>query len=279
MPFDDAVSGFLIAVACGVVLGIAVLLIIYKMVDGDIPFLAGFAALVMVMFSMVLAIKAPFPAVPGIVLVMALTLMALFPYAEQKLEEFELRGIEANQIARSYAAIQMRPDNFAAKIELAKQLYAHQFPIQGINLMESTLQGLSAQRDDVQNRSMRDVFYREDALLQRWKNTPTQTDAKSFVCPSCGNRNEPHEVFCTKCQRPYMLDIVRGQEVRPRVWGKLVLTWAAIALFIPGAVVIGMSVDGFLKILAFGGGLGIVGGLIAWLFKPPKHAVEFLSDL
>lgn len=277
MPPDEAIGGFLIAIACGVVLGVAVLLIIYKMVDGDIPILAGLGALIMIMFSMVLAIRPPHPTVPGIVLVMALTLMALFPYAEEKLEEFELRSIDANQIAKSYATIQMRPDNFAAKIELAKQLHAHDFPTQALQLMESTLQVLSNQRDDVQNRSMRDVFHREDALLKRWKSTPIQQETKSFVCPTCGNRNAPNEIFCSKCQRPYMLDIVRGQEVRPRVWGKLILAWAAIALFIPGAAAIGMNLSGALQVLAFGVALAAVGGLIAWLFKPPKHAVEIYS--
>src|SRR4051794_4803078 len=116
----DAIGSFFIAIACGVVLGVAVLLLIYKMIDGDLPVVAGASALIMILLAMALAIRPPHPSVPGVVLVCALALMAFFPYAEGVLEEFELRAVDANLIAKSYAAVQMRPDNFAAKFELAK---------------------------------------------------------------------------------------------------------------------------------------------------------------
>lgn len=275
MPVDEVLGSFFIAIACGVVLGIAALLLIYKMVDGDLPPAAGLSALIIIALVMALAIRPPHPSVPGVVLVMALTLMAFFPYAENVLEQFELRAVDANRMAKSYAAIQARPDNFAAKFELAKLLHEHGFQAQAINLAGSTLTSLSHDRDDVRNSSVRDMFYREEALLQRWQQVPA--DPHPITCTSCGTPNQPHEIFCAKCGRPYLLDVVRGQEIKPRVWAKLVLAWASLALLIPGAVAIVMSLDGIVRILSFAGALAIVGLLLTWLFKPPKHAPEVWS--
>jgi hypothetical protein len=270
---EENIAGFMIAVASGIVLGVAVLLLIYKMVDGDLPVAPGLCALIMIVLSMALAIRPPHPVVPGVVLVFALTLMAFFPYAEQVLEAYELRAVDAERLARSYAAVDVRPDNFAAKFELARLLHSHGFKAQAVHLSGSTLATLDTQRDEVKNRSMRDVFHREEQLLKRWHGE--SQNAEALKCPGCGAFNRPNELFCNGCGRPYMLDIVRGQEVKPRVWAKLVLAWAALALLIPGAVAIAMSMEGIVRIVTFTGAIAVVGGLIAWLFRPPKHAPVF----
>lgn len=270
---DEALGVLLIAIACGVVLGIAALLIVYKVIDKDLPVPHGICALIMIMVVMALAIHPPHPAVPGVVLVVSLSLMVFFPYAVQVVENHELRGIDAERLAKCYAAVAMRPDNFAAKFELANLLHGHGFVTQAITLSNSTFAGISDERDDVKNRSLRDVFHREQVLLKRWQTEPQNTNA--VKCPSCGAFNRPTEVFCSGCQQPHLLNVVRGQEVRSRVFAKLLIAWAAIALFIPMAVSVGMNFEGAVRVAAFGGGLAIVGGLIAWLFKSPKHAITY----
>jgi hypothetical protein len=270
MPPDDALAGFMIAVASGVVLGIAVMLIVYKMVDGDLPVGPGLCAMIMVLVAMALAIKAPHPVVPGLVLVLSITLMVFFPYAEQKLEEFELRRVDANRMAKSYEAVRVRPDNFAAKFELGRILHDHGFVSQAIHLTGTTIAGLDTHKDEIQNRSLKDVFHREEVLLKRWQSEPQKTNA--VKCIRCGCFNKTTELFCTSCGRPYMLDIVESQEVKPRVWAKMVLAWAALAMFIPGAVAIGMNLSGIVRAVTFTGAVGAVGVLLYWLFKPPKHA-------
>ncbi len=272
MPPDEALGVFLVSIATGLVLGTAVLLLIYKMVDGDLPVLPGICSLIMILFAMALAIKPPHPAVTGVIFVLALTLMAVFPYAEQKLEEFELRAIDAERLARSFSAVQARPDNFAAKFELARQLYDLGFHAQAIHLTSSTLDGLDTEQDQVRNQSLRDVFHREQVLLRRWQGQPM--GAGALKCPSCGAFNRPTDLFCSGCGQPHMLNIVRGQEVKPRVWAKLVLAWAALALFIPGSVAIGMNLDGVVRFATFAASLAAVGILIGWLFRPPKHAKQ-----
>lgn len=275
MSPDEAIGVFMIAIAVGVVQGIAVLLLIYKMVDGDLPVGAGLGALVMIGLSMALAIHPPHPVVPGVILVLSLTLMAFFPFAEQKLEEFELRAIDAARLSRCFEAVRVRPDNFAAKFDLARLMYAHGFHAQAMQLTGSTLATLSEQVDEVRNRSLKDIFHKEQILLTRWQQGPQ--NSQTVKCPGCGAFNRPEALFCTGCSRPYMLDIVQGQEVKPRVWAKLVLAWATLALFLPAFVAIGMNLEGILRVAAFAGSLVVIGLLIAWLFRPPAHAPPFYS--
>jgi hypothetical protein len=275
MVATDAIPALLIALASGVVLGIAVLLIIYRMIDGNLHVGVGICALVMILVAMSLAVRPPHPAVPGVVLVSALALMAFFPFAEQKLEEFELRAVDAGRMAKSYKAIEVRPDNFAAKFELAKVLHEHGFGHHAIFLAKATLGSLSDEKDEVRNRSMRDVFHREELLLRRWQTEGLGLETQK--CPGCGTNNAATEIFCAGCGRPYLLDIVQGQEVRPRVWAKLVLSWAGLALFIPAVVAIAMNLDGMVRFGAFVGAFVAIGALLAWLFKPPKHSVPVWS--
>lgn len=270
MAFDDAIGTFLIAIACGVVMGIAVLMLIYKMVDGDLPVGAGLVALILIVFSMALAIHPPHPVLPGVILVITLALMAFFPYAERVLEDHALREVDANRLARTFEAVRVRPDNFAAKFELAQLLHRHGFQAQAMQLAGSTLASLSTEQDQLRNRSMRDVFYREEALLKRWQQGPQ--NAHSVKCPGCGATNQPTDLFCRSCGRPYMLEIVQGQGIKPRVWGKLVLAWAVLALFIPLNVAIAMNLEGVVRIAAFVAGLGGVAALLTFLFRPPAHA-------
>jgi len=276
MSQDEAIGALLTALGSGMVLSLATLFVIYKMVDGDMPLLAGLGSIVMIVLCMILAIKPPHPAVPAVVLVSVITLLAFFPFAEQKLEEFELRKIDAERLARSFGVVEARPDNFASKFELARAIYGHGFQAQAIYLAESTLAGLSTEKDDVKNRSLRDIFQREEILVRRWKAAPI--GQQTFKCVSCGALNRPEDLFCHECHRPYMLDIVRSQEVKPRVWGKLVLAWASLALFVPAAVAIAMTLDEIPRMIAFGAALALVAGLISWLFRPPKHSQAFYGD-
>ncbi|HTQ09163.1 MAG TPA: hypothetical protein VMI31_03745 [Fimbriimonadaceae bacterium] len=269
-PTDVAVGALLTTLGTGMVLSIAAVFIVHKMVDKDLSIPAGIGAMFVMILCMILCVKPPHPVVPAVVLISVVTLLAFFPFAEQKLEEFELRKIDAERLARAFGIVEARPDNFAAKLELAKWIHEHGFAAHAIYLAESTLSQLSTEKDDVKNRSMRDLFSREEGMLRRWKTEPP--GQQTYKCMSCGALNRPEDLFCHGCRRPYMLDIVRSQEVTSRVWAKLVLAWAALALFIPGVVAIAMVLDGVLRISAFVAALAVVAVFVSWLFRPPKHA-------
>ncbi len=73
----EGLASLAIAIFASVVMGIAALLIIYKMVDGEFPFLQGMVALIIVFLMIALAVIAKSPVVPGTIFVVALTSMAV----------------------------------------------------------------------------------------------------------------------------------------------------------------------------------------------------------
>lgn len=259
----------LVTLATGLTMAIAAIVIIYRMIDGALHVAIGFSALIIMAAVMALAIKPPHPAVTGVVLVVTLTLLAFFPYAEGVIERTELRSIRGDQMARSYAAMQARDDNYVARFELAQQLYNQGFQPQAIELARSTMAKLSEKKDEVANRSVADIFYKEQAMLKRWMSQPVASPYTH--CPACGHSNRVEDYFCVKCGEPYPFLIISKREVKSKVMGKLVIGWALLALFLPGFVAIAMGLSGGVRIAAGCGSLIAVGAVLYWLFKPPDY--------
>lgn len=260
----------LITLGTGLVMAIGVLFLVWRMIDGDLPFVFGVVAIVLMMVALALAIKPPHPAIPGVVLVVMLTLLAFFPYAEGVLENVELRAVNAGQMARAFEVVRLRPDNYVAKFELARHLHDHGFKSQAIALSSATMAQLGTTRDEVKNQSMQDLFYKEQILLKRWHAEPGSVPVTT--CPSCGQVNRAEDFVCAKCGANYPFEIIARNEVRPKVMGKLVLAWGCLAVAFPGIVAAALHFEGTMRIVAFVGGLVLVGVLFAWLFKPPSYA-------
>lgn len=260
----------MMAVASGIILSLAVLLLVHRMIDGALAVGPGLAAILLVFPTMVLAIKPPHPAVPFVIFVVVVTLMLFFPFAEHTISEAELRSIQSNQLARSYAAVQARADNFAAKFELARMLHDRGFRAAAIELTATTLATLATERDEVRNQSIRDVFHKDEQLLRRWRTE--SADTTPYPCPSCGRVNAPALAFCAGCGRPHLLDLLQGRDVRPRIVAKLVVAFAAVALFIPASVAAGLVTGGVWRYVSFIVCFAGVAALLVWLFRPPQIA-------
>jgi hypothetical protein len=271
---QDAIPALLVAVSSGIVLSIAVLLIIYKMIDGDVHVGVGFPAIVVIMALLLMSVKPPFPAMPGIVLVVALTLMAFFPFALNTIERFELQAIDTDRMERAYRSLAEKPDNLAALFELSRCLHQHGMASHAIAITSATLEGLSRQIDPVRNASLRDAFRGEDYMLKSWIRERDQKGATNdpVKCPSCGSVNAIGQPVCLSCKRPYLLDLARQQDIRPKILSRLVLAWAVLAGFLVGTVSLGMNFQGPTMVVMFSGALAGVAFFLNWLFKKPKLA-------
>jgi len=271
---DDMVGGLMISVAAGVVLGIATLLIIYKMIDGDIPVALGLGSIVGIVGVLLLTTRPPHPAIPGIVLVVALTLMAFFPFAHAQLDKADLRTFDISRLEKSYKALELRPDNFAAKLEVARALESQGLVHQAIAIANATLDTIPSERDNVSNKSLRDSFRDEDYRVKLWMKNAGKTPlyAEHMRCQACGHENPLHAALCEKCGHAYLLDVARKSDNKPKVMGKLVLTWALLALYIVGAASIGVSMSGVVGIITLFAALAGLGGILAWLFRSPRLA-------
>jgi len=268
----EGLPALAVTIACSVVLGIAVLLIIYKMIDGDLPMIPGIGGLCAILFLLGMCAKPVSDVIPGVILVVTLTCMVLFPFAAEELEKAALRALDTERLIKVYNTYVDRPDNISAVFEISQSLYKHGMRGHAIALATSAMNTLSERVDPVQNRSFRDTFRREEYMIKNWARE-AEKDPKGnrpIACPKCGNVNPLGTLICEKCQRPYLLDIAHNMNIRPRIYGRLMIAFAALA----GTIVLGASVgtmfSGAIQLIVILLTLAGVGGLIYWLFKPPK---------
>ena len=270
----EMVGGLMIAVASGVVLGIAVLLIVYKMIDGDIPVAMGLGSVVGIMGVLVLTVRPPHPAIPAVVLVVALTLMAFFPFMLNQLDRADLNSFDVARLERAYQSLAERPDNFASKLEVAKALHSQGMVHQAIAIATATLDAIPNQKDNVTNRSLRDQFRDEDYKVKQWMRQAGTVPlyADHLRCRACNHDNPLTAIVCEKCGNSHLLDAAKRGDNKSKVIGKLVLSWGLLALFIVGSAAAGLAlpgIGGFLIIVVL---LAAIGGLFAWMFRRPGMA-------
>ncbi len=274
LTVDEMVGGLMVSVAGGVVLGIAGLLIVYKMIDGDIPVWAGAGSLVGIIGVLLIMARPPHPAVPAIVLIVALTLMAFFPFMLHQLDRADLNSFDVGRLQKAYQSLAGRPDNFASKLEVANALHSQGLVHQAIAIANATLDSIPNGRDNLTNRSLRDRFKNEDYRVKQWMRTAGKVPlfADHMICRGCNHENPIHAIVCEKCGNNYLLDVARRGDNKAKVIGKLVVSWGLLALFLVGSASAGLAMPG-------GGGIAVIllslvgiGFLFAWMFRRPGVA-------
>jgi len=268
----EALPSFAFAIINGIILGVAFLLVMYKMIDGEMPAAAGLTTMGVILFMLTMSVKPVHPALPLIILVVAITLMAITPFALEQLEKAELRALETDRLIRVYDAFVERPDNTAALFEIAERLYAHGMRANAIAISSAALAGVSQKIDPVRNTSVRDHFRKEEYQLKRWiRENPDPALLTVPACPGCGHVNPPEQLVCEKCGRPYLIDTAYNLNVRPKVYGKLVFAFAAVAGLIVAASAVGLNFSGGIELLMLIVVIGGIGGAFYYLFFRPYH--------
>jgi hypothetical protein len=264
---------FIVAIPCIIVVALSSLMIVLKMISGDIPFLPGMGSLGVLITIMWFCVNPPHPMVPAVALVVVIGSVISYPFVEKQLELREQRSYDLSRLERAFAAIAQKPDNHSAAFEAARWLWQQGFRQDAIAIAEATLNRLDTKRDEVRNTSMRDMFRAEEHMLRQWKReTPVQERAESRVCPACKTRNEPGAINCSGCQRQYLLDKARLANFKDKVFAKLVVSYAAICGLIVGGAAIGMAVEGPLRWVGVILSVLLVGGLLALILRPPSAA-------
>lgn len=272
MPsLDELVGSLLITGVDIIVMGITIILILHRMIAGDLRTEAGILAISACLFLMWISIKPSHPAIPALALIVVITLVTFFPFALTMLEKAEMRAIDTEQLDKAYAALRARPDNTAAKLQIAKMLHDQGLREHAIAVAGAALGSLSTEVDPVHNRSVRDLFYNEAILLRRWQQEQVAEPKRlpPFVkCPSCGKENVVGDLLCMGCGRPYLLDAVSQTDSGGKIMSKLVMAWAAVAAFFVGGVTVALTFEGAVRLILFVSALAGVGAFITWLFRP-----------
>lgn len=251
------------------VMGFAFIWIIRQMIMGSMDGITGTASLCITFVLFGAAILSRNPIVPGAIMVVTLTLLALYPFAEKQMGRQIGREVNLVKIEKSHAALSQRPDNTAAWFALAECLWRHGWQGHAIAVADQVLQGLDTSMDGFQNRSVRDMFRSEELRLKEWKRHADPNLCQPLPCPLCGFRNAPGPIACGGCGKPYLLEKARRTDLRGHFVGKLVLAWALLALSLVSGAWIGTIVVFPWSVLAVLVAIGIAGVILAYTFKPP----------
>jgi len=262
---------FLVTIPSAVIVAICFLLVVYRMIDGELPAIPGFGTLIVLIGLLWLCVWPPHPVLPAIILLSVVALMVLFPFAERQMALVELREYDVERFERAIRALEQKADNPSALFEAARWLAAQGFHADAIAIGDVALTMLSTKRDEIRNTSMREQFRAEERMVNEWRRLPIQpVPGNAHECRACRTSNIPGTLFCSGCRRPYLLDRLKGVDLRARFWGRLVLTWALIGGTVAGAAAIGLVTSGIMRLVAVGGGLAILGLLLGFLFRMPR---------
>jgi hypothetical protein len=185
------------------------------------------------------------------------------------LDKAEMHGIEIEQMEKAYEGLRLKPDNTSALFQFAKGLYLAGFRAHAISVASSALGSLSTEIDQVGNKSVRDAFRAEENMLRNWRQEAAAAPSvkQSLRCPSCGTVNEPGPILCSRCGEPYLLYIARKGDTRVGIVNKLLIAWAATAVFFIGFVVIALNFEGVVRLLLLALAFISVGIFLTKLFS------------
>ena len=265
----EHVPAFFVSLAMIPIVGFAAIWLIGRMIAGDLEPLFGVFALAALVFMVALAVLSPEQRLAGPVIVVLISMMVFFPFAETQMEKQEMVGIDCSRIDKAHRELSIRPQNLAARFELARALHDQGLYGHAIALAENTLNGISTERDVMSMQSLRDKFRAEDSELRKWRRELKDPSAFDPVrCPSCGHLNSPGILVCEQCNGPYLLELARATGDSKAVYGRLVAGFALTAMLVVIGAWIGVSMPWPNSAIGLFFILTVVGGLLTWIYRP-----------
>ncbi|ARU42332.1 hypothetical protein CCB80_14720 [Armatimonadetes bacterium Uphvl-Ar1] len=263
--------GTLISIVALVPIFAVVSLIVMKWtVSGDIDPLAGILTIFVLIGTMFMALMSKSPIIMGTAVIGVISLVVMFPFAQNYLDRHDLREINSEHIDRAFLELSTRHDNFPAWFKLADSLFQAGYHGHAIAIAEQTLERIPSEPDAFHNRSMRDMYRSEEIMIKKWRIEATNPKRHMPVaCPKCGAKNRPGLINCINCEAPYLLLLSRKVGTRSGAFAKLVIGWALIALLLPAAAYSSIAFPGvgLLGVVAI---IGVIGGVLAWIFRDPS---------
>ncbi len=270
MPVDEAVVNLILVLFLIPIMGFAAVWIIHKMVTGDLSFFPGLAtfACLILLFAVAVLVPGQKMAIPVIVVVVMA--MVFYPFAETQIEKMELERIDYSRIDRAHRELSVRPNNVAARFELASALYDRGMAGTAIVLAEDAINGLSTEQDLMSMQSLRDKFRTEEYMLKKWKReSGIGTEVfQPISCPKCQFANPVGTLECQHCHCAYILELARSRDTNKPMIGKLILGFGLTTLLLVGSAWIGQAWPWPKNVMGIGVALLGAGVVMAWLFRP-----------
>lgn len=264
----DTLPGLLLTLIFAPVCAVSVLMILKWMFSNELDVAAGLVAICVILIAMILTIMSKNEIIAGIVLLILVTLMAFLPYAVEQFALAELQGIDIDRLDKAYKQISERPENVGAVFVLAQTVYDMGLPGHAVAIAEKLISQLSKEMDPLKNTSIRDIFRAEEMKAKQWRREIKDDIVfRPVKCEKCGHMNNPGEIVCGGCSAPYLLEIARKIDPRPRIRSRVVIAWAMLAAFFIGAVYFWSITIGIWPWISLALCLSFVAGTLAWLFR------------
>lgn len=189
------------------------------MVEGEIDLIEGVIALGVTLW---LGMNAMIPMFPHATLVSLISLGAgalLMPWLRSLANQRAHAKIDSEQVRNACKAVEFDPDNWGARIELARHCYRH-------GLLPSAVAHLSYA---VQTAPLH--TYNEKRTLKNWEAELGQVKRKEnvIICLGCGSHQPVDAIRCSECERYLLPMLVGGRWMPEGLPGKILRVWVIAA--------------------------------------------------
>ncbi|HRJ27962.1 MAG TPA: zinc finger Ran-binding domain-containing protein [Fimbriimonadaceae bacterium] len=232
----DGIIKLITTVSLLPILGLTGLILVRRMIDGELSAAVGLGGIIAMFGLFAVAITTTSPWIGGGVLVLAITLVVFFPFAENMLAEHEVEVMDLGKLEAAFQTVNVQKDNVAARFRLAELLAEYDLKLPAAVFAEQTLNGLSTVIDPIKNASMRDYYQTEESRARLWRRQAERHANPPIRCPGCKHMNPPTLIVCERCQQPHLLELIRQRRGRSGAGGRLVLAWIVIAILMGTAL-------------------------------------------
>lgn len=236
--------------------------LIHWMITAEIDTLSGLFGIVLACAVGFLAVNPPHPSLAPIFVLVAVLTVAIAPVARVAMNRAALQSIEVEAIERAYEMLSAKPDNFGAKIRLARALWAKGLSSFAVAIADGALQAAPIE-----------LFSEEHRMLSQWKASQAVNPGVTRIrCVDCGIPNEPGLMFCSRCGAPFLLDYAQGKFMKSGVIKRVTAGWIAAVAALVAIPTVAVSLPAVAAIVV----VPILVAVGAWMlyaaFREPKSS-------
>jgi len=200
-----------------------VISLINWMITAEIDTISGLFGVCLALLIGFFAVNPPHPSLAPVFVLVAFATIAIAPVTRAAMNKAALQSIEVEAIERAYEMLSTKPDNFGAKIRLARALWAKGIRSHAVAIADGALRNAPEQ-----------MFAEEHRMLRQWRQAEEDAPGVQRIkCVDCGVPNVPGGMFCSRCGAPFLLDYAQGKFVKSGVIQRVTAGWiAAVAALV-----------------------------------------------
>lgn len=227
MNLSDRISenplAFAASIAVWIPIAVWIISLIHWMIQGEVDGLLGFIGIVIGVGLGVLTVNPPNPDLAPVVFLAIVATMAFFVPLRNAMNSRALVALDMSLIERAYLQLEHKPNDFGARMRIAKMIYQRGLFGHAITIAEEALKHMPEE-----------FFLEEHKMVQRWKGSEyAPSQFRALPCVECGMGNPPGSFHCSRCGSRFLLDQAKGKWVGRTMARKLMAGWATLmAVFV-----------------------------------------------